>query len=252
MNILRSRLAVGTGLAALALVGVASCTSPSQQAPGPAPGTPPASAPATAPGAGQATAPGAGQATDAQRAALGQAHQGALALVALGGLGAQQGIGEQVRTLGPQLQEQGQNLDQQVRAAATAQGVVLGDQLSAQQQSMLTDLQARTGQSFDQAWLRAVLDMQQQARDAANAVLNDPNATPEAKASAQRTLAQLDALLAQLRQAADAAGAATPGAVDAGTGGQAATRSAPIGALSLIGLGVVLLGGAGWWWRRRA
>ncbi|GEL19733.1 DUF4142 domain-containing protein [Pseudonocardia asaccharolytica] len=244
MNIRRSRLAVGTILATLALAGAAACSSPNQPAPGPAPGAPP-------PASDPAAAPGAGQATDAQRAALGQAHQGALALVALGGLGAQQGASEQVRTLGPQLQEQGQSLDQQIRSAANAQGVALGDQLSAQQQSMLADLQSRTGQPFDQAWLRAALDMQQQARDAANAVLNDPNATPEAEAAAQRTLAQLDALLAQLRQAAGEAGSATPGSVNAGTGGQAATQTAPIGAIGLIGLGAVLLGGVGWWWCRR-
>ncbi|NMH97125.1 DUF4142 domain-containing protein [Pseudonocardia acidicola] len=235
----------GAALTALALAGLAACSSPEPANPAPAPAAPSAGAP------GQ---PGAGQASEAQRAAFGQAHQGALALVAFGGLGEQQGAGDQVRSLGPEVATQGRALDEQIRALATAQGVALGDQMSAEQQSVLAGLQARSGQPFDQAWLRAVLDQAQQARDAANAVLADPNASPEAKAAARDALAKLEAGIARLQQAAASAGAATPGSVNAGTGGQAALAAAqdsPVVPLALVGLGVVLLGGAGWWLRRR-
>ncbi|WP_214369105.1 DUF4142 domain-containing protein [Pseudonocardia sp. H11422] len=247
MTLRRGRIAVGTALAAIALTTLSACSSGDSGSETPASGQA-----GSTPSAGAEAQPGAGQPTDARRAAFGQAHQGALALVAFGGLGGEQGAGEQVRTLGPELAEQGRALDEQIRALATEQGVALGDQIAAEQQAVLADLQVRSGQPFDQAWLQAVLDVAQQARDAANAVLNDPNASEEAKAAARDALAALDATAAKLRQVAGAAGATTPRSVDAGTGGQAASGEAPVVPLALVGLGVVLLGGAGWWLRRRA
>ena len=182
----RGRTAVGTVLAALAIVALPACSSgATDQAP----------APSAAP---SAAAPAAGSPTDAQRAAYGTAHQGALVLVALGGLGTEQGDGDQVKGLAPDVTAQGQALDAQVRAQATAAGVVLGDQLAAEHQALVADLKARNGQPFDQAWLRAALDMEQQARDAATTILNDPNASPEAKQAARDALAKLDALCAKL------------------------------------------------------
>ncbi|MHA6796493.1 DUF4142 domain-containing protein [Pseudonocardia bannensis] len=248
MRLRRGRTAVGTALAAIALATLSACSSSDTATDS---GIPPSTTSA-APAEGAAAQPGAGQVTDAQRAAFGQAHQGALALVAFGGLGGEQGVGEQVRTLGPELAEHGRALDEQIRALATAQGVALGDQIAAEQQAVLADLQARSGQAFDQAWLQTVLDLQQQAGDAANAVLNDPNASAEAKAAARDALTALDATVAKLRQAAGAAGATTPRSVDAGTGGQAASGDVPVVPPVLAGLGVVLLGAAGWWLRRRA
>jgi predicted outer membrane protein len=248
MTLRRGRLALGSVLAALAVGAATACSSATPAAP------PPAAPAATAPGAAAGSpAPGAGgQATEAERAAFGQAHQNALALVAFGGLGGEQGVGDQVKGLAPELESLGRSIDEQVRAQATAQGVVLGDQLSAAQQSTLADLQARSGVPFDQAWLRAALDLEQRARDAANAVLADPNASAEAKQAARDSLVRLDALRARLSAAASAAGAATPGSVDAGTGGQAAQQDSPAPAFALIGVGVALLVGAGVWWRRRS
>ncbi|MCE3550725.1 DUF4142 domain-containing protein [Pseudonocardia sp. RS11V-5] len=238
MTIRLTRAAAGTVLAALALTGAAACGSGSDQAP-PAPTGSAAPPPSPAPG-GDAG----GQANDATRQAFGQANQGALALVALGGLGTDKGVGDQVKGLAPDVKSQGQALLDQVKQAATAQGVALGDQLSAQQQALLADLQARSGQPFDAAWLQAAQSALQQARDAANAVLNDPNASPEAKAAAQQALAQLDALAAKISAASSSAGASTPGSVNAGTGGQAA-GSDDVLPVVLAGSGLVLLGAAG-------
>jgi predicted outer membrane protein len=240
MTMRRGRTAAGTVLAALAIVAVPACSSGAgDQAP------PPSAAPSAAP-----AAPAAGQPTDAQRAAFGQAHQGALALVALGGLGTDQGVGDQVKGLAPDLTTQGQALDAQVRAQATAAGVVLGDQLGAQQQAVVADLQARSGPPFDQAWLRAALDMEQQARAAATAILDDPVASPEAKQAARDALATLDALRAKLQAASATAGAGTPSSVNTGTGGQAADDD--VLPVALLGIGALLLAGAGLWRRRRS
>lgn len=229
---LRARLTAGTLLSALALTGAVACSSPSDQAP-------------AIPTGDSAPAPDApGQVSDATREAYGQANQGALALVALGGLGTEKGVGEQVQGLAPDLTSQGQALLDQVKQAATAAGVTLGDQLDAQQQALVADLSARTGQPFDTAWLQAAQSLAQQARDAANAVLNDPNASPEAKAAAQEALRRLDALAAQLSSASSSAGASTPGSVNAGTGGQAA-GSDDVLPMILAGSGLVLLGAGG-------
>ena len=73
---------------------------------------------------------------------------------------------------------------------------------------MLNDLQARGGQEFDQAWLRAVTVVVEQGREAANAVLSSPDASGEAKAAAGNVLARLDALADALRNATTRA--ATP------------------------------------------
>jgi predicted outer membrane protein len=224
----RARLTAGTLLSALALTGAVACSSAPEQAP-----PMPADTAAPAPGA-----------SDAVREAYGQANQGALALVALGGLGTEKGVGAQVQGLAPDLTSQGQGLLDQVKQAATAAGVTLGDQLDAQQQALVADLQARSGQPFDTAWLQAAQTLMQQAREAANAILNDPNASPEAKAAAQDALRRLDALAAQLSSASSSAGAATPGSVNAGTGGQAAGSDA-LAPIVLAGSGLVLLGAGG-------
>jgi uncharacterized protein DUF4142 len=179
--------------------------------------------------------------------ALGAAGSAASAIAALGGLGQAQGAAQNVRELGAQYSTDGQALLDQLKASA---GGVLDAQPSADQQSTLADLRARSGEQFDQAWLRAAEQLQQQVRDAANAVLADENATDEAKAAAQEALNRLDSLAEGLKQAAAPAGAATPKAVDAGSGGQAAGDVTPA-AIVLVGLGALLLAGA-LWWRRRA
>ncbi|MGH3612336.1 MAG: DUF4142 domain-containing protein [Pseudonocardia sp.] len=184
--------------ATLALVGLAACATPD---------------PATRPAANAPPTPGPvrpGDAvSDAQRAAFGNGHRGALALATLGGLGQEKGTSDEIRTLGAQIAADSSLLDEELRALATGAGVVLGDQTSADQQTVNTDLHARTGQPFDQAWIRAVLDLQKQVREAANAVFALPNVSPEAVTAARDALARLDAAAATLQQAATSSGAST-------------------------------------------
>lgn len=233
---IRSLTAAGT-LAALSLVTVTACSAPAPPAP-PAAGAPSAAAGETA-----------GE-TGAQGAALGQALTAATGLAALGGLGQDQGAGDQVRGLGGQLATDAEAVTAQLRSLAEEQGVAVTDALTPEQQAQLADLGARTGQPFDQAWLSAAGEALAQVRSAAEAVLASPDASPEARAAAQQALDRLDALAASLSGASTAAGADTPTAVDAGNGGQAA-QDAPLLAIGLLGGGVALVGGAAVWRRRQ-
>ena len=237
------RQVVANAVAVIAVIGivfgaVTACGSSDQAQPSPpvAPGQPGAPA-----GLDTALGMGAG-------GTLGAAGSSASAIAALGGLGQAQGEAQNVRTLAAQYTTDGQALLDQLKASA---GGVLAAEPTAEQQSTLADLRARSGEQFDQAWLRAAEQMQQQVRDAANAVLADENASDEAKAAAQEALTRLDALAEQLDEAAAPAGASTPQAVDAGSGGQAAGDVTPA-AILLVGVGALLLAGALWWRRRSA
>ncbi|QYN36831.1 DUF4142 domain-containing protein [Pseudonocardia sp. DSM 110487] len=235
------RQVVMNAVAVVAVIGivfgaVTACGSP-DQAQLPAPGQP-----GTPGGLDAAFGMGAG-------GALGEAGSAASAIAALGGLGQAQGTAQDVRLLGTQYSTDGQALLDQLRASG---GGMLPTEPTAEQQATLADLRARSGEQFDQAWLRAAGQFQQQVRDAANAVLADENASADAKAAAQEALNRLDSLAEGLRQASAPAGAATPNAVDAGSGGQAAGDVTPV-AIGLVGFGALLLVGAGaLWWRRRA
>ena len=236
------RLAAAAALAALALLGTSCSTSAPSSG-----GATTAAAPSSAAGGSTVTsAPGSGEASAAPGTTgelpadqVGRAHQAALGLIALGTLGAEKGSTDAVRALGERVTTDARAVDDRIRALATGAGIALGDDLGAPAQALLADVGARTGQPFDQAWLRAVQDLAQQARDAANAVLAS-NGSDEAKAAARDVLARLDALAAALRDMAAGAGAGTPTAVNAGSGGQAAQE--PILPAALVGLGALLLG----------
>ncbi len=236
------RQVVANAVAVLAVIGivfgaVTACGSPDQaQLPSPAaPGQP-----GTPGGPDAAFGTGAG-------GTLGSAGSAASAIMALGGLGQVEGTTQNVRELAAQYTTDGQALLEQMKASS---GGVLPTEPTAEQQATLADLRARTGEQFDQAWLRAAGQLQQQVRDAANAVLADETASVNAKAAAQGALNRLDAVAERLQQAAAPAGAAAPTAVDAGSGGQAAGDVTPV-AIVLVGVGALLLAGA-MWWRRRA
>jgi Domain of unknown function (DUF4142) len=259
VNIRSTRLAAVTALAVVALLGAACGTGqPAGSTPSSAAGAPSAAtgaggaatgAPATGAPAPGSTGASSSAAPGVSADQVGQAHQAALGLIALGGLGTQKGS-ESLRTLADKVTSEGRAIDEQIRALATAQGLGVTDDLDVRIQRVVSDLQSRSGAPFDQAWLRAVGDLITQARDAANAVLSSPTASEDAKAAARDALARLDALAGTVRDATNAAGAGTPKAVNAGTGGQAA--EAPVLPAALVGLGALLLGSAVVLRRRRA
>ncbi|MBW0105387.1 DUF4142 domain-containing protein [Pseudonocardia sp. KRD291] len=209
------RVAAGAAVAAFALVGVTACS-------GGAPAVP--NLPTNLP-----SIPGVGD----PKAAFGNAHQSALGLAGLGGLGVAQGVGDQVKDLAPQVQSEGQGIDEKLRGLASAVGVSLPDQLSPEQQAQLDDIKARTGEQFDQGWLQAAQAEQAKLKEQANGLLNIPGLPEDQKAQAQQQLANLDQLGQKLDAAAAAAGAATPGGDQAGgdaAGGDAAGGDAAGGA----------------------
>jgi predicted outer membrane protein len=201
--------------------------------------------PPAAPGQPRGSSNVLGQATGGT---LGAAGRAMAAFTALGGLGHARGAARTVRDLGTQYATEGRALLGQLKASA---GGVLATEPTPEQQATLADLRARTGERFDQAWLRAAEQMHRQVRAAANAVLADENASAEAKAAAQEALTRLDPLRKRLERATARAGVRTPRAVDAGSGGQAAGDVTPT-AFLLLGIGAALLGSARWWQRRAA
>ncbi len=189
MTIKSRRTAIGAAVAAFALVGVTACGAEVPQAPN------------------LPSVPGIGD----PRAAFGDAHQSALGLAGLGGLGVAQGVGQDVKDLAPQVQSEGQGIDQKLRGLASAVGVSLPDQVSPEVQAQLDDLKARTGEQFDQGWLQAAQAEQQKLKDQATGLLNVPGLPADQKAAAQEQLGKLDQLGQKLAAASAAAGAATPG-----------------------------------------
>lgn len=192
MNVKSRRTAVGAAVAAFALVGVTACGGNPPQVPN-MPNMP--------------SVPGVGD----PKAAFGDAHQSALGLAALGGLGVAQGAGQDVKDLAPQVQSEGQAIDQKLRGLGSAIGVSLPDQVNPETQAQLDDLKARTGEQFDQGWLQAAQAEQQKLRDQANGLLNVPGLPEDQKAAAKEQLDKLDQLGQKLAAASAAAGAATPG-----------------------------------------
>jgi predicted outer membrane protein len=192
MTVKSRRTAVGAALAAFALVGVTACG-------GNVPQVPNLPTPPSIPGIGD------------PKAAFGNAHQSALGLAALGGLGVAQGAGQDVKDLAPQVQSEGQGIDQKLRGLASSVGVTLPDQVNPEVQAQLDDLKARTGEQFDQGWLQAAQAEQQKLRDQAAGLLTIPGLPADQKAAAEQQLGNLDQLGQKLAAASAAAGAATPG-----------------------------------------
>lgn len=237
-----------TALAVVALLGT-SCSTPPPP-PHPAAGSGPlATAPAEPPAGTAARSLSSSAVPGVPSDQVSRAHQAALGLIALGGVGTQKGS-DAIRALAATVTSEGRAIDDQVRTLATAQGLGLSDALDVRIQRVVNDVAARTGAPFDQGWLRAVGDLVTRGRDAANAVLSSPTASEDAKAAARDALGRLDALAAALRDATTSAGAGTPKAVNAGTGGQAV--EAPALPAALVGLGALLLGSAVVLRRRRA
>ncbi|MFP5068618.1 DUF4142 domain-containing protein [Pseudonocardia nantongensis] len=206
---------VGAGVAAIALVGLTACGGETPSMPN------------------MPEIPGVG---DPQQA-FGDAHQKALGLAALGGAGMEQGVGQQVKDLAPQVQGEGQQLDQQLRGLASGIGVSLPDQVSPEVQSQVDDLKARSGEEFDQGWLQAAQTQVTELNDQAQGLLNVPGLPPEQLEQARAQVSNLGELKTKLDEAAAAGGAATPGgepgeggAADGGQGGEAGGQTGQDGA----------------------
>lgn len=246
MGRIRGGLAAGLLGAAITLTG---CTGEN-----PPPGA--AAAPSTAAtAAASAGASASASASTGAQQALAQGYQRALALAQFGGLGGTQGVGDEVKGLGPRIEQQGTDLQGRIRTLAQAQGVDLADGLADADAAALERLRGESGPAFDAAWLQAAQQLERQAREWANGVLNDPDASPEAKAAAKDLIAGLDGLAARLQAAIDARGGqgtggqgapgSGPTSVGAGTGGQAAGGGVLPAVLVGVGLGALVAGALG-------
>lgn len=199
---------VGAAVAAAALVGLTACGGETPQVP---------NLPDNLP-----QVPGVGD----PRQAFGDAHQKALGLAALGGIGLEQGVGNTVKELAPQVQGEGQQLNDKLRGLASAIGVSLPDQVSPEIQAQVDDLKARTGEQFDQGWLQAAQAQVGALSDQAQQLLNVPGLPPEQLDQARAQLTNLGELKTKLDQAAAEAGATTPGSGNADGNGSGADGNA--------------------------
>ena len=189
---------VGASVAALALVGLTACGGETPQVP---------NVPTELP-----QVPGVGD----PRQAFGDAHQKALGLAALGGVGLEQGVGQQVKDLAPQVQAEGQQIDERLRGLASGIGVSLPDQVSPEIQAQVDDLKAQSGEQFDQGWLQAAQEQVGQLNDQAQGLLNVPGLPPEQVEQARAQVTNLGELKTKLDEAAAAAGVGAAGGEGAG------------------------------------
>jgi predicted outer membrane protein len=138
---------------------------------------------------------------------VGQAHRAALGLIAVGELGAEKGSTTAMRSLARRTAADGRALDQQIRELATADGLVLTDDVDADTQGVLADLGTRSGRDFDEAWLAAVADLIGQGRQGADGLLG----SAQAGSVARNLDSRFDALTTALAHALGKPGpAATP------------------------------------------
>jgi len=150
--------------------------------------------------AGQAAAPAVGVPSATSTAValpqdeIGQTHRVALALIALGELGREKGSTQALRSLASRTAGDGRSLDGQIRELATGDGLVLGDDVDASAQDVLTDLGERSGGDFDRQWLQATGTLVGQGREAADGIRSAPGAPREAVSVAGNVQARLAAL----------------------------------------------------------
>ncbi|MFL6128945.1 MAG: DUF4142 domain-containing protein [Mycobacteriales bacterium] len=176
------------------------------------------------------------------RAYLQAAHQLNLAEISAGRLGlARAGSGE-LRRHAKLFLDDHQRLDAEVRALAERLAVPLPTAPTRSQQAQLVQLSARSGSSFDAAWLDQQVALLRHCLQVGRTQLAR-GSDAQARALARRAAPVVQAHLAILREtAADR----RPDAVEGGAGGAAngePARRAPLG-LALIGVAVVLAAGA--------
>ena len=166
------------------------------------------------------------------------AHQGNLAEIAAGQAAVAQAATPGVKEMGQQLITDHQALDAQLTAVAQQLGVALPDAPTAEQQAALAEVQTKSGQDFDTAWLYLQIQAHRQALALGEAELAG-GAEQFVKDLAAAAAPVIQRHLDHALMLAQELGVAT---VPAGTGGQAAASERPLGlALSLAG-GLLLAG----------
>ena len=170
------------------------------------------------------------------------AHQSNLAEIAAGNAAQARATTDTVRDLGAMFVRMHSDLDAQLTAAATTLGVQLPDAPTPAQQQQLAAVEANQGSAFDTAWIAQQLGAHRQSLAAGQqeiAAGSDPAVVALATAAGpviEQHLGELQAAAAQY---------GVPVAVEAGTGGQATTKSTwlPLGmTLAVLGLVMVALG----------
>jgi putative membrane protein len=167
------------------------------------------------------------------------AHQSNLTEIAAGKAAQQKATSQKVRDLGQMFITDHTANDTKLTAAAKTLDVDLPSSPNAAQRAALASVAAKSGASFDSAWIASQITGHRQTLAATNTeIANGSDATVLKLAKATRPVVahHLNELLA--------AGGGSPSSIGAGTGGQAAAGTTFPG-LALTGFGVLLAAAAG-------
>jgi putative membrane protein len=176
------------------------------------------------------------------QAYLATAHQGNLAEIAAGRVGQQKATSQVVRRLAGEFVADHTRLDSDLMVVAQQLNVPVPELPSAAQRDELAAVVARSGTTFDTAWLRSELAAQRLAMAAAHAELAR-GADGTVKALARRGAPVVQSHVTALEQAL---GGGAPTRVNAGSGGQAAQLPAGTAAAgrTLLALGAAVVIGS--------
>ncbi|WP_171905291.1 DUF4142 domain-containing protein [Cellulosimicrobium cellulans] len=187
-----------------------------------------------------AAGPAAAAPSDQDTQWMATAHQGNLAEIAAGEAAVAQAASEEVRHHGQMLIDDHTALDADLTALAQQLGVTLPDAPTAEQQATLEQVKAQSGEAFDTAWVESQIAGHRATIAAGEQELaqgSDQQVKDAAAAAAPVVQKHLDGLLATAQQMG------IPSSVPAGTGGDAATGTQPLGvALLAVGAAAVVAG----------
>jgi putative membrane protein len=170
------------------------------------------------------------------------AHQGNLAEIAAGSSAQTRATTADVKSLGAMFVQMHTQLDAALTAAAQQLGVALPASPTADQQAQLAQVEAKTGQDYDTAWIAQHLAAHSTSLAATNREVSN-GSDPTVVGLARTATPVISSHLTQLRSAGAKYG--VPSSVPGGTGGQAAAEPATSTAGTLLtGLGLLLLVGS--------
>ena len=186
---------------------------------------------------------------DQDAAYLKAAHQSNLAEIAGGKIAQQKAQSQQAKDLGERFIADHTKLDQSVRQAASALGVDLPSAPNAEQRALAARYQAAPADDFDALYISTQMDSHMKTMALGKKELADGQ-----DAQAKKVAQSAAPVVAAHHEALDAAARdlGVPSGVNSGTGGLADDNGLSTGAISLIGLGALLVaGGAVLMMRRR-
>jgi putative membrane protein len=166
------------------------------------------------------------------------AHQANLAAIAAGHSAQANATTADLRDIGQMMVEDHTDLDKDLTAVASKEGVTLPSSSTQQQQQVLHDVEAEHGSAYDSAWVDSQITAHRSSLSKTQTEI-DTGVQEDTVRVARETKPVLQHHLTELEAASGTTTAAV--AVNSGTGGQAASTAIPLYAWVLILLGGALI-----------